>query len=82
MQATLITGATELTVPLPFCTVQLCAGGPGGEVSTVTSYVLPLATGVENRKLDAPAGTLRLEPPLFCSTSPATRSPEIEPPIA
>jgi hypothetical protein len=41
-------GLELLTVPLPFCAMQVCAGGPSGDASTVTSYAVPLVADPGN----------------------------------
>ena len=74
MTATLVTLA-EVTVPDPPDTAQDC---PDGFVSTVTLYVAPLANAVANVN-DPFALTLRLSPPLSCSTT-VPDSPETVPP--
>src|SRR5215472_10668839 len=55
----------EPTVPDPFATVH---DWPDGLDCTVTLYGAPLATGVANVN-DPFAPTLRLSPPLSCSTT-------------
>src|SRR5215831_19359801 len=72
--ATLVTLA-EPTVPDPFDTVHVC---PGGFVFTVTAYAAPPASAVAN--VNEPfADTLRLSPPLSCSTT-VPDNPETDPP--
>ena len=71
---TLVTLA-EPIVPEPLDTVQVC---PDGFVLTVTLYAAPLASEVA--KVNDPfAVTLRLSPPLSCSTT-VPDSPETVPP--
>ena len=72
--ATLVTLA-EPTVPDPLATVQVC---PDGLVFTVTAYGAPDTSAVANVN-DPFADTLRLSPPLSCSTT-VPDSPETVPP--
>src|SRR6185312_15690049 len=72
--ATLVTLA-EPTVPDPLDTVHVC---PDGFVFTVTLYGAPLGSAVANVN-DPFAVTLRLSPPLSCSTT-VPDSPETVPP--
>ena len=72
--ATLVTLA-DPTVPDPLATVQVC---PAGFVFTVTLYAAPEASEVANVN-DPFAVTLRLSPPLSCSTT-VPDSPETVPP--
>src|SRR3569623_1029394 len=78
LMTTLVTGEAPM-VPVPPLTTQVCAGGEGW-VRTVTAKALPLATGFADMKVVAFAGTVRLSPPLFCSTRPLPVSPVMEPP--
>src|SRR5690349_9086352 len=72
--ATLVTLADPI-VPEPLATAQVC---PAGLVFTVTAYAAPLASAVAN--VNGPlAETLRLSPPLSCSTT-VPDSPETDPP--
>ena len=72
--ATLVTLA-DPTVPEPLDTVQVC---PDGFVFTVTLYAVPEASDVA--KVNGPlAVTLRLSPPLSCSTT-VPDSPDTVPP--
>ena len=72
--ATLVTLA-EPTVPDPLDTVHVC---PDGLVFTVTLYAAPPASAVAN--VNEPfAVTLRLSPPLSCSTT-VPDSPDTVPP--
>ena len=65
----------EPTVPEPLDTVQVC---PDGFVFTVTLYAAPEASEVA--KVNGPfAVTLRLSPPLSCSTT-VPDSPDTVPP--
>ena len=72
--ATLVTLA-EPTVPDPFDTVHVC---PDGLVFTVTLYGAPVGSAVANVN-DPFAVTLRLSPPLSCSTT-VPDSPDTVPP--
>ena len=65
----------EPTVPDPFDTVHVC---PDGFVFTVTLYAAPPASAVANVKGPF-AATLRLSPPLSCSTT-VPDSPDTVPP--
>ena len=66
-----------VTVPAPLVTTQVW---PAGCANAVAEYGCPLATAVANVKLVLAAGTDRLSPPLFCSTSPEPVRPVIPPP--
>src|SRR5437762_5445131 len=66
-------------VPLPPETVQVCVGLEGG-VETATLKVPPLATAVLKVKAPLPL-TVRLSPPLFCSTIPVPVMPVTVPPF-
>src|SRR5208282_4395514 len=70
---TLVTFAE--TVPDPFATVHVC---PDGAVFTVTLYAAPVTSEVANVNVPF-AVTLRLSPPLSCSTT-VPDSPETVPP--
>ena len=72
--ATFVTFA-EPTVPVPLPTVQVW---PDGCVITVTAYAAPLASCVGKAK-EPFAVTVRLSPPLSCSTT-VPDSPETVPP--
>src|SRR5436190_319245 len=65
----------EPTVPIPLDTVQVC---PDGFVFTVTLYGAPVGSAVANVN-DPFALTLRLSPPLSCSTT-VPDNPETVPP--
>src|SRR6516164_3527050 len=66
-----------VAVPVPFVTVQFCAGLLGC-VDTVTLY--PPLTAVTNVKGPFPL-IVRVSEPLFCSTNPVPLSPVTVPPI-
>src|SRR5215469_49611 len=66
-----------VAVPVPFVTVQFCAGLLGC-VDTVTLY--PPLTAVTNVKGPLPL-IVRVSEPLFCSTNPVPVSPVTVPPI-
>src|SRR3569623_692867 len=78
LMTTLVTAAVPM-VPMPPLTTQFCAGDDGWG-STVTAKALPLASGFAKVKVVAFAGTVRLSPPLFCSTRPVPVRPVIVPP--
>ena len=66
-----------MTLPLALITVHTCVGLTGW-LSTVTAYEPPL--GTVKLYCVAPADTVRLLPPLFCSVRPEPSSPVIVPP--
>src|SRR3569623_2046695 len=68
----------EPTVPAPLVTTQVWLGDDGW-VGTVTAKALPLASGFAKAKVVAFAGTVRLSPPLSCSTRPVPVRPVMVP---
>src|SRR5688572_8307619 len=64
-------------VPLPFVT-EHTSFAPVGCVATVTAYVAPLATCVEN--VNEPFAAASASPPLLWRTSPLPVMPETVPP--
>ena len=73
---TLVTFA--VAVPLPFATVQFCAGFDGC-VATVTAYALPLAIAFGKAKF--PFALTASVAPLLASIRPVPDNPETVPPI-
>src|ERR1700722_12929081 len=78
-QVTRMLPTLAFAVPLPSATLQTCAGFVGC-VRTVTLYIVPAASAVAN--VNPPlAPTLKLSPPLSCSTNPLPARLTTVPPI-